>query len=109
MANKPFPEAEILAVKQQIFNKLCTSYLWFKKNEWVDADELRRELNIPEAIFGEALFGFLSVEKQMAVEVLEGKGRTYLRLGEVGQEECENQVTSPWLLPLVTLALNAWQ
>ncbi len=89
-ANKPLPEVEILAAKQKIFNKLCSDYVRLKKSDRVDAEELRRELNIPEAIFGEALFGFLSVEKQMAVEVLEGKGPTYLRLGEIGRDICSD-------------------
>ena len=89
-ANKYLPEPEVFTAKQRILNKLCKVYLRFKKNEWVDAEELRRELNISEAVFADALFGFLSVEKQMAVEVLDGKGRIYLRLGEIGQDLCSD-------------------
>src|SRR5687767_1143629 len=87
-ANKHLTKPTIHSVKQQIFNKLCTAYLRFKKNDPFDADELRRELNIPETIFAEALFGFLVGENQMAVQVLEDRGRTYLRLGEAGRDLC---------------------
>ena len=89
-ANKDLPEPEVFTAKQQILNRLCTVYLRFKKNEWVDAEELRRELNISEAVFADALLGFLSVEKQLAVEVLNGKGRIYLRLGEISQDLCSD-------------------
>jgi hypothetical protein len=87
-ANKHLTEPTIHSVKQQIFNKLCTAYLRFKKNDSLDADELRRELNIPETIFAKALLGFLSEENQMAVQVVEDRGRTYLKLGEAGRDLC---------------------
>jgi hypothetical protein len=64
------------------------AYLRFKKNDPLDADELRRELNIPETIFAEALLGFLSGENQMAVQVVEDRGRTYLKLGDAGRDLC---------------------
>jgi hypothetical protein len=87
-ANKHLTEPTIRSVKQQIFNKLCMAYLRFKKNDPLDADELRRELNIPETIFAEALLGFLSGENQMAVQVVEDRGRTYLKLGDAGRDLC---------------------
>jgi hypothetical protein len=87
-AKEHLPGAAILVAKRQIFNKLCMAYLRFKNSDRVDADELRRELNIPETIFAEALFGFLSGENQMAVQVLEDRGCTYLRLGEAGRDLC---------------------
>lgn len=87
-AKELLPGAAILATKQKIFNKLCAAYLRFKKNDPLDADELRRELNIPETIFTEALLGFLSGENQMAVQVVEDRGRTYLKLGEAGRDLC---------------------
>ena len=87
-AKKHLPEATVFSAKQLIFNKLCAAYLRFKNTDPVDAAELRRELNIPETIFAEALLGFLCAENQMTVEVLEDKGRTYLRLGEAGRDIC---------------------
>jgi hypothetical protein len=87
-AKKNVPEATILVAKQLIFNRLCTVYLRFKNSDPVDAVELRCELNLPETIFAEALLGFLCAEDQRAVEVLEDKGRTYLRLGEAGRDIC---------------------
>ena len=87
-ANKHLPESTVHSVKQQIFNKLCTAYLRFKKNDPLDADELRRELNIPETIFAEALLEFLFGENQTAVQVVEDRGHTYLSLGEAGRDLC---------------------
>ena len=91
MAAKEHPSgAATLAAKQNIFNKLCVAYLRPNNSDRINADELRRELNIPEAIFSEALSDFLSVEDQMAVEVFENKGRTYLRLGGTGRDICSD-------------------
>jgi hypothetical protein len=81
------PEPTMRSVKHQIFNKLCSAYLRFKNSAPVDADELRRELNLPETIFAKALLDF-SVDNQMAVEVLQDKGRTYVRLGAGGRDLC---------------------
>lgn len=91
MAAKEYPSgAATLAAKQNIFNKLCVAYLRSNNSDRINADELRRELNIPEAIFAQALSDFLSVEDHMAVEVFENKGRTYLRLGETGRDICSD-------------------
>jgi hypothetical protein len=81
------PESTIRSVKQQIFNKLCTAYLRFKNSDPVDANDLKRELNIPETVFGQALYEF-TMEGQMAIEVLEHKGRTCVKLGAGGQDLC---------------------
>ena len=89
-AKEHLPEGEILATKRLIFNKLCAAYLRGKNSDRVDADELRRELNIPGEIFAAALSGFLSAENQVAVEVLKDKSRTYLKLGETGRDICSD-------------------
>ena len=87
-ARKHLPEATILSAKHQIFNNLCTAYVRSKENRLVSADELRQEFAIPEAIFAEVIFVFTDVEKQMAVAVVEDKGRTHFKLGEAGRDLC---------------------
>jgi hypothetical protein len=84
-------DATLLFAKYRIFNKLCTSHRRSYQNPafCISADDLRRELLIPEGLFAEALDAFINAENQMAVEVFERNGR-YLRLGESAQDNCND-------------------
>ena len=75
------PQLPVVSAKQKIFNKLCTVYRRHGESRFIPADELRRELGIPENVFTEALKSFTNAENQMAVEVIESEGRAALRLG----------------------------
>ena len=86
-SEKHLPNAT-LSAKRAIFNKLCVAYMRSKSNGLVTADEVRRELVIPNALFDEALNSFIHAENQMAVEVTEVRGRTYLRLSHSVTELC---------------------
>jgi len=77
-----------LSAKRAIFNNLCAAYMRSKSNGLVTADEVRRELVMPNALFDEALNSFIHAENQMAVEVTEVTGRTYLRLSHSVTELC---------------------
>ena len=87
MAREKSPHP-ILSVKQAIVNNLCVAYRRSQSNGLVAADEVRRKLAITNDLFNEALNSFLLLEKQMAVEVIEIKGRTYLRLSQSVTELC---------------------
>jgi len=79
---KQSPDATLLLAKHRIFNKLCARYRHSYQDSAfsIHADALRRELSIPEDIFAEALDTFIHAENQMAVEVFQREGQTYLRL-----------------------------
>jgi hypothetical protein len=71
-------------------NRLCTGHIGLSQDGgFVFADKLRRELSIPEDVFAEAL-SFINAENQLAVEVIERKGRVDLRLGESMRDLCSN-------------------
>ncbi len=87
---KHSPEATVLSAKQQILNRLCAAYRRSNHNGLIPADALRRELDISEAVFVEAVNSFIIGENQEAVEVFENKGRSSLRLGESMRDLCSD-------------------
>jgi len=78
--------------QHKIFNKLCIAYRRSRQDPkfGVRADDLRRELVIPEKVFAEALDTFIDVNAEMIVEVYENKGERYLRLGESARYNCND-------------------
>jgi hypothetical protein len=88
--SKHSPEVTVVSAKQMILNKLCTAYIRFEDDGLIPADELRRELDIPETVFAEALESFINGENQMAVEVFKSKGSTDLRLSESMRDLCSD-------------------
>src|SRR4026209_9158 len=52
------PDVTVVSAKQMILNKLCTASIRFEDDGLIPADELRRELDIPETVFAEALESF---------------------------------------------------
>jgi len=89
---KQSPDATLLLAKQRIFNKLCIRYRHSHQDPAfsLHADALRRELFIPEDIFAEALDSFTQLENQLAIEVFEHDGESYLRLGESARDICSD-------------------
>ena len=85
---KHTPEATVVVAKQRILNKLCSVYIKRRDSRFIPADELRRELGIPENVFAKALNSFKNAEGQMAVEVLQSDDKTDLRLGESMRDLC---------------------
>ena len=83
-------KATLFSAKQKILNKLCTVYARSKDNRAISADELRRELGIPENVFAEALKSFMEAENQLAIEVFERGSSTDLRLGESMRDLCSD-------------------
>jgi len=59
----------------------------------IRADELRKELSIPNDMFAEALYAFIHTENQMAIEVFQREEQTYLRLGESARDICNDWST----------------
>jgi len=90
---KHFPNAT-LSAKRAIFNNLCAAYRRSRSHGLVTADEVSRKLQMPQPLFDEALNSFIRAENQMAVEVLEIRGGTYLRLSHTVIELCAD-----WGLP----------
>jgi len=87
---KHTPEQTVVSAKQKILNKLCAVYMRYGESCFIPADELRRELGIPENVFTEALKSFTSAENQMAVEVIESKDSAVLRLGAFMRDFCND-------------------
>ena len=85
---KHSPEATVLSAKQQILTRLCAGYRRSKHNGLIPADAVRRELDLSETVFVEAVNSFLIGENQTAVEVFEDKGITRLRLSESMRDLC---------------------
>jgi hypothetical protein len=83
-------DATLLLAMYRIFDKLCAGHRRSYQNPafCIRADDLRRELFIPEGLFAEALDAFVNAENQMAVEVFERNGERFLQLGESAQENC---------------------
>ena len=73
----------VLQAQQKIFNKLCIAYRRSHQDSAfsVMAEDLRRELTIPEAIFAEALESFVDATGERIVEVIERDGKRYLKPG----------------------------
>jgi hypothetical protein len=84
------PRATVLSAKQQIINKLCTAYLRSQDDGMTSADLLRQELGLSESTFMEALNSFVSEQNPVAVEVVEGRRGTNLRLGEFMRNLCSD-------------------
>ena len=93
---KHTPELPVVSAKQKVVNKLCTVYTRYGESRFIPADELRRELGIPDNVFTEALKSFTNAENQIAVEVIENrsKGRAALRLGAFMRDICND-----WIRP----------
>ena len=83
MAPQNYSQAAVRFAQYQIFNKLCVVYLRSNDTAFFRAVDLRNELNIPERVFAETLRAFRH-DDQVAVEIIESDGETYLRLGEYG-------------------------
>jgi hypothetical protein len=87
MVARPSPAAVRLA-QDQIFNRLCIAYIHAKDPAFLRADDVRKELTIPEPAFAEALRIFKNGDR-LVVEVIESDGEAYLRLGESGRYNCD--------------------
>ncbi len=90
---KKSPEATL--VQRKIFNKVCMAYRRSCEAPTfaIRADELRKELSIPNDMFAEALYAFIHTENQMAIEVFQREEQTYLRLGESARDICNDWST----------------
>jgi hypothetical protein len=82
-------EGAVRLAQYQIFNKLCVAYMRTKDATFVRANDLRKELPVPERAFAEALQVFQEGDR-MIVEVIESEGELYLRLGDAGRYNCDN-------------------
>jgi hypothetical protein len=76
-------QALISQAQQKIFNQLCVAYRRARQNPSfsVYADELRRELALPETVFAEALAGFVDAAGEKIVEISVRDGERRLTLG----------------------------
>lgn len=88
MAARPSRAAVRLA-QYQVFNKLCTAYMRAKDPAFLRANDVQKELAIPESAFAEALRIF-QVGDRLVVEVIQSAGETYLRLGETSRYNCDD-------------------
>ncbi|HEY2921564.1 MAG TPA: hypothetical protein VGK77_21470 [Candidatus Binatia bacterium] len=86
------PEMTVREAQYRIFLKLSVDYRRSHQDPafGLRADDVRRELAIPEDVFAEALNIFRYADNQMTVEVFERKGERYLRLGESGRYNCSD-------------------
>jgi hypothetical protein len=91
---QPTTSAQIAVrvAQHKIFNKLCIAYRRSRQDPefGVRADDLRRELVIPENVFAEALETFVDANAEMIVEVYEKKDERYLRLGQTARYNCND-------------------
>jgi hypothetical protein len=91
---QPTTSAQIAVrvAQHKIFNKLCIAYRRSRQDPefGVRADDLRRELVIPENVFAEALETFVDANAEMIVEVYEKKNQRYLRLGQTARYNCND-------------------
>src|SRR6266508_1789719 len=83
---------EARLMQREIFSKVCMAYRrsYEAPTFGIRADDLRKELSIPENIFDEALYAFIHTENQMAIEVFQRQGQAYLRLGESARDICND-------------------
>ena len=71
--------------KQQIFDSLYNDFSKTGQNTWIDAEELRKRLNISENEFSQAFHQFVDSHSQIYVEVnIQTK---QLRLGASGTQK----------------------
>jgi hypothetical protein len=82
------PSAAVRLAQYQIFNKLCVAYMRSKDTSFLRAVDLRKELDIRERVFAEAL-QILRHGDPLVVEVIESEGETYLRLGVSSRYNCD--------------------
>ena len=82
----------VRVAQHKIFNKLCIAYRRSRQDPefGVRADDLRRELVIPENVFAEALETFVDANAEMIVEVYENNGERYVRLGKLARYNCSD-------------------
>ncbi len=83
----------LLDARCRIFNRLCVFHLRARDADLgLSADQVRKELAIPDNIFAEALKHFVDITGQTIVEVLDRNGEKYLRLGEIAQDYCSKWI-----------------
>ena len=89
---KQVPEATVLLAKYKIFNQLCIAYRRSRQDPalMLRADELRKELALPEDVFAKALDTFLNNDNPSAIEVIKNGGQLFLRLGESARYNCSD-------------------
>lgn len=89
MAQSKNPNRALVAqVQQQIFNKLCTEYRRSRQapDFGVRADDVRRDLAIPETLFALALKEFTDASGERVVEVFIRNRETHLGLSDSARE-----------------------
>ena len=89
---KQVPEATVLLAKYKIFNQLCMAYRRSRQDPalMLPADELRKELALPEDVFAKALDTFLNNDNRSAIEVIKNGRQLFLRLGESARYNCSD-------------------
>jgi hypothetical protein len=92
---RPLASAIRLA-QNQIFNRLCLEYTRTKDAAFFRADDLRKELAIPETAYAEAVRSFRAGDQSL-LEVITSDGEIYLRLGETARDNCEGNKAVPKL------------
>jgi hypothetical protein len=80
--------SDVLWAQNQLFNKLCSVYVRTRDISFIRAEDLQKELAIPDHLFAEALRAF-RVSDQLTVEVIDSGGESYLRLGQRGRDNFE--------------------
>ena len=80
--------SDVLWAQNRLFNRLCSAYVRTRDISFIRAEDLKRELAIPDHLFAEAL-GAFRVGDQLTVEVIDSGGESYLRLGQHGRDNCE--------------------
>ena len=93
MAQRATPaQIAVREAQHKIFNKLCIAYRRSRQDPEfaVRADDLRRDLAIPENVFAEALDTFIDADAKMMIEVYENKGERYVRLGQTARYNCSD-------------------
>ena len=80
--------SDVRWVQNQLFNRLCSTYVRTRDISFIRAEDLKRELAIPDHLFAEAL-GAFRVGDQLTVEVIDSGGESYLRLGQRARDNCE--------------------
>ena len=80
--------SDVLWAQNQLFQRLCSVYIRAKDVSFLRAEDLKKELAIPDHLFAEALLAF-RVGDQLTVEMIDSGGESYLRLGQHGRDNCE--------------------